>query len=320
MLYDGRHEAMDEDFKDELIALIEHLLKPKNLVHKKVNRHSFDGAEFFDYLEDLFRIFQQNNLPKVETIFESTVDRQMTQLVNLCLENYKTLVKKDRNAVTNLSMIKILHDKCEIQAFLMYNKSNKMGNSNHDTKYKEMLKTAINKEFNKWKREKEVFFRELEMIRVEQERIQEEEMVKIRAEKKAAQERLERERQRKEEALRRERILREKELEKARQREAERQREVEIALETERRNNQMRFQQLILESEAERNRFRRQEQNTITTYFKCNSCNLIVEYSDLHRYSSLHHDFRVCDPIEGLFNHFGNFDFLRIIRRMLDDD
>jgi len=296
MLYDGRHKAMDEDFKDELIVLIEHLLSFKNLVHKKVNKHSYEGIEFLNYLEDLFRIFQQNDLPKVETIFEMTVDRQMTKLVNLCLENYKTSIKNDQNAVTNSSMIKILHDKCEAQALLMYNESNKMGNSNHETKYKEILKNAVNKELNNWKREKEGFFRGIEILRLQEVRIKEEEINKIRADKKAAQDRLEKERQRKIEILEKERILKEQELKKERQKVTKMQNELEKVRKTERNNNQKKLKQLRHESKIEKNKLKLQIQKV--TYFKCHSCcDIVIEYSDLHRFSSSTHEFKVHHPV-----------------------
>ncbi|CAG9812178.1 unnamed protein product [Chironomus riparius] len=317
MLYDGRHKGMDEDFKDELVVVIEHLLNRKNLVTKRVNNHYFDGTEFLDYLENLIEIFQSDKLPKTQTIYEMTVERQMSRLVDSCLQSYKNLIKNDLNTVTNLSMIKKLHNKCEAQALLMFNNSNKMGNNEHEIKYKGTLVNDINKEFNQWKIEKEFIFKELNLIRLQQERIHQEEMAKIRAEKTAAKARLDAKRREIESALERSRIVREKELKKERQRDAERQREQEKALECQRRNAERRLEQLRLKSEAERNRFREQEQFNIT-YFKCNSCDLVVKYSDLHRYSSSAHDFRVCDPTEMFLNQLQDSGLPQMLTRILN--
>lgn len=87
--YDGKWSLMEEDFKDELVKIIEKLLAPKNLVLKKINGKDLNGSELKEYMKSYFKLFQSDTLPEAKPIYESTIERQMTILVEKCLDAYK---------------------------------------------------------------------------------------------------------------------------------------------------------------------------------------------------------------------------------------
>lgn len=164
MTFDGRHRLMDEEFKEELSKLIEHLLNPRILVVKKFNKCALNGSDFLNYITNLFRVFQMPNLPRAQTIFESTVERQLRSLVDTCFNNYKDAIKKDQKTVTNSSMIQILHQKCKCSAILKFNETKKMGNDQHHLKFKNILESSITKEFNLWKSQQENYLKRLKDV------------------------------------------------------------------------------------------------------------------------------------------------------------
>ncbi|XP_070497491.1 atlastin-like isoform X2 [Chironomus tepperi] len=166
--YDGRHAGMDEDFKTELAVLIDNLLNPKNLVTKKVNHHTISSAEFHDYVQNLFTIFKSDQLPKAQTIYDSTVDGHLTNLVNLCLNDYKNLVNDDLETVTDAATINILHQKCKTQVMLNFIDTKKMGNAKNHLKFKKILDDKIEKNSIFWKCQKEAFLKGIEEFRQHQ--------------------------------------------------------------------------------------------------------------------------------------------------------
>lgn len=58
--YDGRWKLMDEEFKDELVIIIEKLLKPEKLVLKKINGKDLKAFELKEFIESYFKLFQSD--------------------------------------------------------------------------------------------------------------------------------------------------------------------------------------------------------------------------------------------------------------------
>lgn len=75
--YNGNWGDMDEEFKEELIRLIPHILAPENLVVKKINNKDLNSSEMKEYIESYFTLFQSDSLPQAQSIYESTIDKQM---------------------------------------------------------------------------------------------------------------------------------------------------------------------------------------------------------------------------------------------------
>jgi len=148
--YDGSHKRMDEDFRKEITDLIEHLLNPKNIVLNKFNGYNISGREFLEYLKNYFHLFIADDLPHVQTIYESTIDQHMSKVERSCMENFKESVFKHLSSMENENQIKMLHEMSKNRALLMYSESKKMGNASHDAKYKKILTTEIDKLYEEY--------------------------------------------------------------------------------------------------------------------------------------------------------------------------
>ncbi|XP_070508817.1 atlastin-2-like isoform X2 [Chironomus tepperi] len=166
--YDGNWGEMDEDFKIELFNLIEHLLKPDRLVLKKINGKDLKGSEFLEYVLQYFKLFQSDKLPQAQSIYESTVEKQMNILVDFCVETYKGTVYMNQDVIRTSRQITIFHDVSRNKALQIYKKSKKMGNSESDENFKLILEVKIGEAFKEWKESVE---NRIQIIEAEKERV-----------------------------------------------------------------------------------------------------------------------------------------------------
>jgi len=153
MKYDGNHGEMDNEFRIELIKLIELLLSPKNLVTKKINRKKLTSTEYFEYVKNYLINFQSRELPKPQTIYESTVKKQLSIVIESCLEEYKNGAEAKQCIINEIEHIPIFNKMITDTVMLKYYESNKMGNKQHHHKFKNILLMNINSEFKNWSKE-----------------------------------------------------------------------------------------------------------------------------------------------------------------------
>ncbi|XP_070497556.1 atlastin-1-like [Chironomus tepperi] len=197
-VYDGSHKIMDEDFKIHIRALIERLLSPDRLVLKKFNGCSIKGADFCDVIVQYFKLFQTERLPQAQTIFDATVEKQMSLLHAECMDCYKETVFKNLDILESEKQIKMLHELSRNKALLMYSESKKMGNASHYAKFKKMLETEIDELYAEWSKYTEESMKkvaeEVEKTRLALEEKQKAERELIESEIKASQRLMEMER------------------------------------------------------------------------------------------------------------------------------
>ena len=203
--YDGNWGDMDEDFKIELFNLIEYLLKPDKLILKKINGKDLQGSEFLEYILHYFKLFQSDKLPQAQSIYESTVEKQMNNLVEYCVDIYKTTVYMNQDVIKNSRQILLFHNGSEHKALQMYKNSKKMGNSEHYEKFKLLLEVKIGEAFKEWK---ESVDKRIQIIEKEKERarLEQDDQYQVELKKK------ENERKAEEDKLRQERLKAEREL------------------------------------------------------------------------------------------------------------
>ena len=72
--YNGSFVLMDKKFREQLVELVEHLLKPKNLVKKKILGESVNSQQFGEYMKTFFKIFQSLETPGVPSIYTATLN------------------------------------------------------------------------------------------------------------------------------------------------------------------------------------------------------------------------------------------------------
>lgn len=107
--YDGRWSKMDDEFLSELKLLIPTLLAPANLKIKKINDKNLSASEWNEYVQSYFELFKSNQLPAAQSIYESTIEKQMQALIYRCFEEYKSNVDLNFGSVTELT-IPMVHD------------------------------------------------------------------------------------------------------------------------------------------------------------------------------------------------------------------
>lgn len=226
--YDGQWKLMDTEFKDELAIIVEKLLGPENLVLKKINGKDLKGFELKEFIESYFKLFQSDTLPQAQSIYESTIDKQMNILISKCLDSYKENIVKNQDLLTE-DTIHIFHEMSKSKTLIMFKDEKKMGNSEHEKKYKIQLENQMEKLYVEW-RDRSI--KSLQQLKDEKKKTEEAIQEKVRLEQ---------------EALESERITREK------QAELERQKELQL-IEGEKYESQKKEMASRLEAEKERAR------------------------------------------------------------------
>ncbi|XP_070505446.1 atlastin-like [Chironomus tepperi] len=144
--YDGRWSEMDEEFKDELKKLIECLLLPENLVIKKISSMEVTVKEMKQYIQDYFKLFQTNHIPKVSSVYDLTVDSFMNSLIDKYFDDYKLTFFRNKDIITEENILTV-HEKCKERSLELYDSEKKMGNSEHAANFKTKLEQEIEKYF-----------------------------------------------------------------------------------------------------------------------------------------------------------------------------
>jgi hypothetical protein len=148
--YDGKWSKMDEEFKEELVKIIPDLLAPENLVLKKINSKDLKAFELKEYIENYFELFQSNELPQAQSIYESTIEKQMNILIAKCLDSYKQNIVKNHDLLTKQNL-HIFHEMSKSKTLIMFKDEKKMGNVQHENKYKAELNKVLEKAYAEWK-------------------------------------------------------------------------------------------------------------------------------------------------------------------------
>ena len=149
--YDGRWSLIDKEFVDNLKDLAEALLSPKNLFIKKINDQDLQVNEFYIYIDQYIKMFSSKDLPKPQSIYEATVTNHMQILIAKSLLIYNQFVQIGKNNLTEIPEINLLHNQAKIFATQKYIEEKKMGTSDHDVTYKNLLLMNIKESFTKWK-------------------------------------------------------------------------------------------------------------------------------------------------------------------------
>lgn len=145
--YDGNHHAMDIDFKNELKGIIENILHHDSLVIKKINNKTVTGAEFKIYVKSYLKLYNQKLLPKTQTIYMTTVEKQLGIVVNQCLDEYKIMMHMHTSNGTNESNRTQIHRNIKEFACELFTKKQKMGTGKIITQFKNELEKAVEKSY-----------------------------------------------------------------------------------------------------------------------------------------------------------------------------
>ncbi|CAG9800051.1 unnamed protein product [Chironomus riparius] len=183
--YDGSCAKMDPLFKKELKSFVEQILLPKNLVLKKINAVELTCSEYKTHIETYFKLFQSNDILKVQNVYDATIDSSMNILIEKCINEYNARISNEKELMDERH-ISVIHEGSKIVALDMFKNAKKMGTQEHEQKFGDKLKEQIGKIFEEWKQY------QLNIIKKNQEKL-EAESAKRQAEadaKKAEKERI----------------------------------------------------------------------------------------------------------------------------------
>lgn len=251
--FDGRWALMDEDFMKELKELISALLKPDSLVIKKIDGVVMTSSLLNEYFQQYLKIFQNSKVPPAQTIYESTVDKFLSKLVDELFGSYKKNLKTPQTENEILSFLA----SAKSEAINAFQNARKMGNQQHASKYQEILEKKIESYAIEFKAQN---MASLLRIRAEQQQ-------KLEAEREAERLKLQREEQERQAQariaqLQKEAVEREQAAAKAREELRLKEIQINIEIEKQRVAEEQRQRELAEQKRIEEER-RRQEEERI---------------------------------------------------------
>jgi hypothetical protein len=154
---------MDEDFLEVLKSTIESTLAPERLVVKKISGIEVTGKQFAEYFQQFLNLFQSNTLPEAQSIYDATIEKQVTMVIEDCLKKYKELVYSNIYFVENVKSIPQFHDNCKNQALFMFENAKKMGNNKKwKAEFLSVLENRIEEFYQEWSNTSEENFQKIQ--------------------------------------------------------------------------------------------------------------------------------------------------------------
>lgn len=96
--------------KEAIKLIIEDFFSLESSTIQKIYDKSLNSLEYYEYVKQYFELFKPDKLPEPESIFETTVERQMNILINECFDHYKELIFKNKDILSNIEQIPIFHN------------------------------------------------------------------------------------------------------------------------------------------------------------------------------------------------------------------
>lgn len=147
--FDGRWSRLELDFKNILTTIIPTLLKPTNLVIKKINNTHLTCSELKKHVEGFLSIFASEEIPAVQSIYELMVDKQMKILIEQCVAKYKETIVGNQDIVSE-NTISIFHEMGQRNATDLFRNTRKMGTTTHEQRYYNLLDEMLMRNYQEW--------------------------------------------------------------------------------------------------------------------------------------------------------------------------
>lgn len=147
--YDGRWADMDEDFKEHLKNLVEHILSPMNLIVKKINGRPVKVNDFKKYVCSFVNLARSDTLPNVKSIFDSTIDIQMREINSNFLQIYTQKFQQKAATLKEIEDLRHLHKGLKLEVDKLYDDEPKMGTEHVKRKFKMFFDQSIEDSYRK---------------------------------------------------------------------------------------------------------------------------------------------------------------------------
>jgi 4-hydroxy-3-methylbut-2-enyl diphosphate reductase IspH len=109
------------------------------------------GGEFEQFVDQYLQLFKSNRMPHAQSIYEATVERQLTMLVGLCRETFNESLKNSRPMVTTIEQLPVFYDSSKNAALLMFREARKMGNEKHEQEFMQTLLDDMRVAYDDWR-------------------------------------------------------------------------------------------------------------------------------------------------------------------------
>lgn len=143
--FNGSYIGLDEEFLKQLDVLVPGILSPENLQPKKVNGRHITVSDFLSNFNSYSSLFNDKNIPSALSVYESTVNIFMNQLVTKNINFYSNEVQRHLSSIKDLNEFQNIHLKVKESAVDKYTDARKMGSKDQVKSFENLLYHEIEK-------------------------------------------------------------------------------------------------------------------------------------------------------------------------------
>lgn len=146
---------MEKDFKSSMMDVISWFLNPSNLKTKNIAGNDISVGELKEYIEAYFEIFQSEDSPQGQSVYQITVEKQMNILIESSLTTYKQQMARnnDYSSTIFVENFGVSHEFCKKFSLLEFKTTKKIGSKFDVKKYSAVLEQNISDEFESLKQD-----------------------------------------------------------------------------------------------------------------------------------------------------------------------
>jgi hypothetical protein len=152
--FDGRWKDLKRKFITNLEKIIESIFTPENLVKKKIFDVEVTGETYRQYILDYFQSFKSGDLPRVESLLQMTIMRQMQILMDKLTVEYKSLQEQivDLDEEHLMEKIQANHEAAKSSIFLKFDEADSMADGESKKSFRDFLTDTIEKYYGEWEK------------------------------------------------------------------------------------------------------------------------------------------------------------------------
>jgi atlastin len=150
--FDGRLTMIDNDFKEQLQSFVPELLDPEKLTVKGMYLRPMRASELYRNICSYINLFKSDTLPEPKNIYETMLITQLTCVVENCLNQYRVQVNESEPLINTEAGMTQLHEDALSKAIQQYLDYPKMGDTEDEIKFRDILMDKINSDHEVWRR------------------------------------------------------------------------------------------------------------------------------------------------------------------------
>lgn len=150
--FDGRYSMLDKEFVEQLKNFVPQLLTSNNLTVKGMYLRPMKASELYRNIGNYINLYKSDILPEPKSIYQTMMETQLSCVVENIVNNYRNLINEREPIICTEAGIESLKEEALNKSLQEYLDCPKMGETEDEVKYKNILLEKLKNEYELWKK------------------------------------------------------------------------------------------------------------------------------------------------------------------------